>query len=159
MINIEIEDRKSIIERAKKPFPLHTALISITDVDAGVIVLKNKPEHFLFLKFNDENFDDLEFNLGKTPTKKEQQQYAKINNMISDEQAEKIAIFIKSNINEVDTLICQCEYGQSRSAALAAAIKQFIFKNGIEIFADDRYYPNKYVYRKILSALENDSSQ
>ena len=51
-------------------------------------------------------------------------------------------------------LICQCEYGQSRSAACAAAILEFYDKNGISIFADYRYYPNQLVYNKVKDALE-----
>ena len=37
-------------------------------------------------------------------------------------------------------IICQCEHGQSRSAACAAAIKEHFEKSGIEVFADYRYY-------------------
>lgn len=55
----------------------------------------------------------------------------------------------------VETMIVQREHGQSRSAAVAAAILEFAEGDGISIFSDDRYYPNKLVYRKTLKALRD----
>ena len=52
-------------------------------------------------------------------------------------------------------IICQCEYGQSRSAACAAAILEHFYKTGISVFADYRYYPNQVVYHKVFDALES----
>jgi len=46
-MKIEIESRKSIKARANKPFPAHTALISITDIDDDFVKLKNQPEYLL----------------------------------------------------------------------------------------------------------------
>ena len=51
-------------------------------------------------------------------------------------------------------ILCQCDYGQSRSAACAAAVREFFCGEGIRIFADYRYYPNQLIFNKILSALE-----
>lgn len=51
-------------------------------------------------------------------------------------------------------IACQCEYGQSRSAACAAAIREHFYGDGIEIFADYRYYPNQLVYNKMKAALD-----
>lgn len=53
-----------------------------------------------------------------------------------------------------ETIICQCDYGQSRSAACAAAIIEYFEHRGISIFADYRYYPNQLVFNKIYEALE-----
>ena len=50
-------------------------------------------------------------------------------------------------------ILCQCEYGQRRSAAYAAAIWEHFDGTGISIFADYRYYPNQVVYHKIIDAL------
>lgn len=69
-------------------------------------------------------------------------------------QADELAAFILQVKAEGLDLICQCEYGQSRSAGCAAAILQFFDRNGIEVFADYRYYPNQLVYHKVLDALE-----
>lgn len=69
-------------------------------------------------------------------------------------EADELAKFIdKAKENGLD-IICQCDYGQSRSAACAAAILQYYEGCGIDIFADYRYYPNQLVYHKIFDALE-----
>ena len=70
-------------------------------------------------------------------------------------QADELAKFIhEAKANDRD-IICQCDYGQSRSAACAAAILQHFEGRGIDIFADYRYYPNQLVYHKIFDALKN----
>ena len=46
-------------------------------------------------------------------------------------------------------IICQCEYGQSRSAGCAAAILEHFQGNGITIFRDYKYYPNKLIFNKV----------
>ena len=67
--------------------------------------------------------------------------------------ADDLAMFIRdAKANDLD-IICQCDYGQSRSAACAAAILQYFEHRGIDIFADYRYYPNQLVYNKIYDAL------
>ena len=69
-------------------------------------------------------------------------------------EADELAKFIlEAKLNDLD-IICQCDYGQSRSAACAAAILQHFEGRGIDIFADFRYYPNQLVYHKIFDALE-----
>lgn len=67
---------------------------------------------------------------------------------------DELADFIHKAAADGMNILCQCEYGQSRSAACAAAILQHFEKNGISIFADYRYYPNQLVYNKIFDALE-----
>lgn len=68
--------------------------------------------------------------------------------------ADKLARFIYEAVEDGFDIICQCDYGQSRSAACAAAILQHFERRGIDIFADYRYYPNQLVYHKIYDALE-----
>ena len=69
-------------------------------------------------------------------------------------EADKLAALIFQAEKDGLSIICQCEYGQSRSAACAAAIRQYFHKDGIEIFADYRYYPNQMIYHKVSEALE-----
>lgn len=69
-------------------------------------------------------------------------------------EADELAKFICEAKSSGFDIICQCEYGQSRSAACAAAIFQHFEKRGIDIFADYRYYPNQLVYHKVFDALE-----
>ena len=69
-------------------------------------------------------------------------------------EADGVARFIRqAKLGGLD-IICQCDYGQSRSAACAAAILQHYEGRGIDVFADYRYYPNQLVYHKIFDALE-----
>lgn len=65
----------------------------------------------------------------------------------------ELANFIYSVVNAGMNIICQCEHGQSRSAACAAAIKEHFEKSGIDIFADYRYYPNQLIFNKLRDAL------
>lgn len=69
-------------------------------------------------------------------------------------EADKLAEFICTAKESGLDIICQCEYGQSRSAACAAAILEHFCGNGLSVFADYRYYPNQMVYHKVFDALE-----
>ena len=69
-------------------------------------------------------------------------------------EADNLAVFIYKAKEDGFDIICQCEYGQSRSAGCAAAILQHFSKSGIDVFADYRYYPNQLVYHKVFDALE-----
>ena len=66
----------------------------------------------------------------------------------------ELAEFIYDAKKDGLDFICQCEYGQSRSAGCAAAIREHFCGDGIKIFADYRYYPNQLVYNKVFEALE-----
>ena len=68
-------------------------------------------------------------------------------------EADDLAKFIVKAVNENKNIICQCEYGQSRSAGCAAAIKEYFYKDGISVFADYNYYPNQVVFHKVYDAL------
>lgn len=74
-------------------------------------------------------------------------------------EANDIAEFILSAIEDGLDIICQCEYGQSRSAACAAAIREYYNRSGIKIFADYRYYPNQLIFNKIYTALKEASKK
>ncbi|MDE6471293.1 MAG: hypothetical protein K2L19_09790 [Eubacterium sp.] len=69
-------------------------------------------------------------------------------------EAKDIAEFIYRAKEKGFDIICQCQYGQSRSSACAAAILEHFEKNGISIFADYNYYPNQIVFNKMLKALD-----
>ena len=135
---IEIESRESLKSRAEYPFSPFTALISIADANSDFAVLECEPTHVLQVEFDDVDESD-------EPQDK--------HHMLTDEQAEEIAAFIKKANFYANTLIIQCEYGQSRSAAIAAAARQYYYRDGIEIFADEQYYPNRFIYQKVLNAL------
>lgn len=74
-------------------------------------------------------------------------------------EVEELAEFIKNAYEDGMDIICQCEYGQSRSAACVAAILEYFEKNGISIFRDYRYYPNQLIFNKLYDALNNCQSR
>ena len=141
-MKIEIHSFHSIEKFAKNEFEAGTALISIGDTDAQPPQLKHRPEFILRLVFDD---------ISPGQIKAMHNTHA----IFSDKQAERVADFVLKNKSKINTLICQCEFGQSRSAGCAAAITEYLYNDGIKIFADDLYSPNKLVYKKVLKALEN----
>lgn len=152
-MKILIKSRKDIERMSQTPFPEHTALISIADVGDDFATLANRPEHILQIAFNDVDNDVFADELGRAPTEEERVEIEEKYQMFSDKQACQVAEFYHSVKDTAEVIICQCEHGQSRSAAVAAAILEFRSRKGIRIFAHDNYYPNKVVFRKVLNAL------
>lgn len=74
-------------------------------------------------------------------------------------EAGAVADFILQAHKNGQDLICQCDYGQSRSAGCAMAVLEYFDHAGKEIFADPRYYPNQLVFGKVLSALQRKSKK
>lgn len=159
-MKIEIHSLKSIEARAMQPFAPHTILISIGDTDEEPPRLQNEPDHILRLTFDDITLQEVkeEFKLPQSVTSSDVAliELLRIKNIhiFSDEQARQIGEFVLRHISETEVLLCQCHYGQSRSAGCAAAVTEYLNGNGIDIFADDRFYPNKLVYRKVFEALK-----
>lgn len=154
-MKILIKSRKEIESLSKKSFSNKTLLISITDAEDMPVKLVHEPEFLIRVAFDDVDNDVVVDELGKSGTPEEKAVVEKKYNMISLEQAHDIAQIYYNNKDKISTLICQCEHGQSRSAAVAAAILEFRNRRGIEIFADDRFYPNKVVFRRVLEALRD----
>ena len=171
-MKIKIHSIESIITRAMLPFEPKTILISIGDTGAQPPNLLNKPDYILRLNFDDITLEEAKSELWMPPSvtsleekvkegieKKIEEEVARHLRscnieLFNDEQAKLIAEFVFRHIRDTDVLICQCHYGQSRSAGCAAAIMEYFNGNGIDIFADERFYPNRYVYHKMMKALE-----
>ena len=154
-MRILIKSRKEIEALAKNPFDSGTALISITDFNDRTVDLINKPDFLLRVAFDDVDNDVIIDEVGKDATIEEKAVVEKKYNMISLEQANEIAKLYYDHKDVINVLICQCEHGQSRSAAVAAAMLEFRNRRGIEVFSNDKYYPNKVVFRKVLEALKD----
>jgi len=152
-MEIAIFDREKIEGLSRSGFAPHTALISITDAGWRFASLETEPEYLFRVAFDDVDNDVFIDELGRAPSEEERRRIEDKYHMLTDEQAEKMASFILSVKDDADQLICQCEHGQSRSAAVAAAVLEYLNKSGIDIFADDDYYPNKAVFRKVLHQL------
>lgn len=151
-MKVQIMSREALTELARTPFSDGTAVISITDSEADDVLLENQPKRLLRLRFDDVSDEIFEELLGRKPSVREMHQLAGRFHMLSNGQAEQLADFVLS-LDDRSTLICQCEFGQSRSAAVAAAVLEYRCRKGINVFADPHYYPNKFVFRKLLSAL------
>lgn len=152
-MEIRIMSRQTVEDFAKKTLPEKTAIISITDYGWDFLELENEPEYLLQLEFDDIDADVFVDELGRKPTDSERQMIERKYHMLSDYQADEIAEFYYSVRNKVDLFICQCEHGQSRSAAIAAAIMEHEYASGIKIFASDDYFPNKTIFKKVLNAI------
>ena len=151
--------RTALQDLALDPFEGTVAVISITSVHNPIVALEHMPDYILRLSFDDIATDDIADKLGPKPTEEHRKEIEEKYHMFSDEQAMKVAEFYYSVRDKVDTLICQCEYGQSRSAGVAAAIIEHTTHKGIRVFADDRYYPNKFVFRKVINALTEEKKK
>ena len=152
-MKIKIMSRRAIEKYTENPITEDTAIISITDFNGSFAKLKKPPKYLLQIKFDDVDNDVMVDELGHQPTELERKMIESKYNMFSDEQARELANFYHSVADKSEYLICQCEHGQSRSAAVAAAILEYRSRKGIRIFSDDRYYPNKIVFRKVFAEL------
>lgn len=141
-MNLTIMSRKEIEKLIANRFPENVAVISFRDTnDNSEIEFNGLPKCLFEIKIDDIEFDEFdEFGLGVDTYFPE---------------AEMLAQFIKEVVVQNMSIICQCEYGQSRSAACAAAILEVFEGNGISIFSDYRYYPNKLIYNKLFEKLKD----
>ena len=153
-MKIGILNRPDIEELALRPFKEKTALISITDYDEEFAELENEPDFLFQVKFDDVDNDIFLDMQGNLLPEKQHEGIAKQYHIITDEQAISIANFIKEIANKAEVLICQCEHGQSRSAAVAAAVTEYLNHDGIKVFSSDDYFPNKVVFRKVYENLK-----
>lgn len=151
-MKVDIYSRKAVEELLKNDFPKNTAVISFYDppnIRTGEISkpvdYKGKSERLFTAAVHDIDIDILE-DYGLT-----------FDTYFLE--AESLAEFIRRAHNDGLDIICQCEYGQSRSAACAAAILEHYCKDGISIFADYRYYPNQLIFNKVRKALNITKKQ
>ena len=68
-------------------------------------------------------------------------------------EADDAAEFIIRAVAAKKRIICQCEYGMSRSAGCAAAIYEFFMGTGIRVFADRKLCPSVAVFNRLYKAL------
>ncbi|MGN0572501.1 MAG: hypothetical protein ACI4IX_01045 [Acutalibacteraceae bacterium] len=151
-----ITNRARVEKMGQDGFMEKTALISITDYGDSDVELKNPPEFLLRLSFDDVPLGKaLEAEYGRKLTDEEIAKAENELHALTDEQAKSIVDFYNEVYDRAHVLICQCEHGESRSAAIAAAIMEHRYKKGINIFADERFCPNKSIYKKILFFLSH----
>ena len=146
-MNVSIYSRKAIEKLLKSDFPEHAAVISFYDPPKSLSDHANDPVDYSAKtgRVCRAAIHDIDLSI-----------LAKYNLTYDTyfPEAEEMAAFIYQAKEDGCDIICQCEYGESRSSACAAAILEHFEKNGISIFADYRYYPNQVVYHKVFDALE-----
>lgn len=146
-MKIKICSRSVLEKKSESGFEPRTAVISITDVDEKEVGFYREPDFLLRLCFDDINSQfDIYGDSRKLAV-----------NLFSREQADQLAEFVFRCKDNIDILICQCRWGYSRSAAVAAAVREYFFHSGVEIFSGEEYYPNLYVFRETLKALKRIS--
>ena len=119
------------------------AIISFHDPDeTDLIDYSQKTDRVFYIGIPDISYDDLE-DCGYT-----------YDSFFSE--SDELAKFIINAYNDGYDFICQCEHGESCSAATAAAITEFYNHNEIEIFASYQYCPNQLIYNKIYDALQRE---
>ena len=144
-MKVEILSRKDAERLLDRGFPVHAAVISFYSPKEGrrgdcePVDYRGKAERLFYMCAHDIDIEALP-SFGLT-----------YETYMPD--AEKLAAFIRSAAGDGMRMICQCDYGQSRSAACAAAILEDFDRTGISVFADYRYYPNQLVFNKIMDAL------
>jgi len=125
------------------------AVISITTPDnqePAKFELNDHLKAVLYLRYYDIDFSDGNI----TPTRAAVlRDYG--HGIFTDAQAKEVVDFILENRGLVQTIICHCDAGISRSAGTGAAISLILNGSDKEIFNDKRYRPNMDVYRKVLN--------
>ncbi len=164
-MQVEVHSFESLYFRAKTPFAPGSVLVSIGDPGTLPPTLAHKPDHTLRLLFEDMTAELAVVRLGLPPRWLEDEQtlaaeLSRRNTVLfNDAMATRTAAFLRRHLTGDGTLYCQCEFGQSRSAAVAAAVLEHFEGRGGEIFTDRRYGPNPLVYQKLLAALRSAEKQ
>ena len=145
VMNVSICSREQAETLLKNGFPAHTAVISFYDPPSHQLQgteplnFSGKAERVFQVALHDIDLSVLpDYGLSYETYLPE---------------AKELAEFVFEAKRDGLDILCQCEYGQSRSAACAAAILEYFDHAGITVFADYRYYPNQLVYQKIFDAL------
>jgi predicted protein tyrosine phosphatase len=134
-MEISIMSRNDAIDFARKNKGGSYAVISINDCGAPPPELTTEGNGINFVCYL--QFDDV---------------LQGQDNCITAQDAGKIAAFIKSLDKANINLIVHCEFGQSRSAGVAAAVSLAVNGDDAWVFNNRRYYPNITCYKKVLEA-------
>lgn len=65
---------------------------------------------------------------------------------LTQEQAHAYAYYVQNLPANIDVIICACNAGESRSAALCAALCEYYGVNSDWIWDSPHYHPNMYVF-------------
>lgn len=134
-MNVFICSREELVNRIRYDFPFNTAVISFYDEGSEPLDMKGRPVAQISKCINDLRWVN-------DPKKWHHSDFM------------DVARFIHECIRKDYDIICQCEFGVSRSSACAMAIKEYVFHNGIDIFRSYDYYPNQIFFNNIYDCLK-----
>jgi len=141
-MKVYIKSRIELERMFKESFPNNTAIISYYGSKEKMVKISDTIKHIIV------NLDDVNpIYLVDNPIN-----YKEIENWHINE-FNLIASFIKECIELDMDIICQCEYGISRSSGTAMAIREYLYNDGIKIYRDYRYMPNKLFFNNIYNCL------
>ena len=147
-MNVSIYSRKAIETLLQEGIPANTAIISFYDP-----LTTRTPKGYSPVDFSGIDNPVMQIALHDIDLEILGEYNLTYETYFPDAQA--VAAFIYRAFESGMDILCQCEYGQSRSAACAAAIMEHFYGKGISIFADYRYYPNQLVFHKVMDALKS----
>lgn len=157
-ISLSVVSRSQLVKLSHEGFDENTYVISVVDTDACPARLKTRPSGVLRLTFDDTEIEaaSVAYSSLEDEADDPSKPYNSIFAPISEDDARMIVDFVESNKTKMNHLICSCEVGQSRSAAIAAAIMEHYTGEPSPIFEDIRFHPNQLVYDKIRTAWMQD---
>lgn len=152
---IAILSRGALEQAAKEPFPDGAFVVSIVDSDAEPVRMEHRPTGMLRLAFDDVGNNEFPISCHQLGDADEEDKaiIASMFSPMSRTQAQRVARFVLENQDALRLLICSCEMGQSRSAAVAAAVLEYFIEDASAIDEDARFDSNKLVRHLVLSAL------
>ena len=114
-------------------------IVSVTDPERPEATIADSPNRraVLRLKFHD---------------KGSRHQISREKLVMSQEDAQAILAFVQEHLDKVKLIVCQCEAGISRSAAIAAALSRILQEEDHFFFAN--YAPNDWIYQTLLEAAQ-----
>ena len=132
---VEIHSLTSIWRRVEQePHPESIAVLSFADDEDHFPYFPSSIPHFKVI------CEDVDY-----PSIRE------VSSFFAD--VEDAARWVDTQIKAKRKILCQCEYGVSRSAGAAAAILEKYHYDGITIFSNYDYSPNRLIYHRLLTAL------
>lgn len=150
-ISIGVLSRFDASQYCKEPHKTDSAIISIStpNVDYHGLVIEPTDENrviaILNLEFMDADCPGDNDVYGNPTT---------ISDLMSDEDAKTVVDFVE--MYEDKRILVHCDAGISRSSAVAAAILKHYTGDDSMIFDSRWYNPNRWVYRKVLEAFNNE---
>lgn len=117
MVKLLVMNRAQVEALSAKCFKPHTMLISIHDYGDDSAKITHLPEFYMSMEFNDVDSDVYTDAYGKSLSVIDKKAAEKKYHPLDTYQAKRFAKFYFQCKEHAEIIICQCEHGESRSAA------------------------------------------